>query len=79
LVDPWSQTGRDNTPFDIEFYLILSVAVGSTTGWFEDGNSGKPWVDNSLLPIADFWAAKDEWYPMWIGGKAQTTIKSVKI
>jgi hypothetical protein len=32
--NPWSQTGRDNTPFDQDFYLILNVAVGSTNGWF---------------------------------------------
>ncbi|KKY13700.1 putative gram-negative bacteria binding [Phaeomoniella chlamydospora] len=33
-VDPWSQTGRYNTPFDESFYLILNVAVGSTSGYF---------------------------------------------
>lgn len=33
-VDPWSSTGRKNTPFDEEFYLILNVAVGSRNGWF---------------------------------------------
>jgi hypothetical protein len=33
-VDPWSSTGRSNTPFDQPFYLILNVAVGSTNGWF---------------------------------------------
>lgn len=32
--NPWSQTGRPNTPFDESFYLILNVAVGSTNGWF---------------------------------------------
>ncbi|KAK0329936.1 hypothetical protein LTR94_034767, partial [Friedmanniomyces endolithicus] len=37
LVDPWSQTGKDSTPFDQDFYLILNVAVGGTNGWFEDG------------------------------------------
>ena len=47
LVDPWSQTGRDSTPFDQNFYLILNVAVGGTNGWFEDGVEGKPWVDAS--------------------------------
>lgn len=34
LTDPWSHTGRDNTPFDQPFYLILSVAVGATNGYF---------------------------------------------
>ena len=33
-VDPWSNTGRKNTPFDQPFYLILNVAVGGTNGWF---------------------------------------------
>jgi hypothetical protein len=33
--DPWSQTGRFNTPFDQAFYLILNVAVGGTAGFFE--------------------------------------------
>jgi hypothetical protein len=60
LVDPWSQIGRDNTLFDIGFYPILSVTVGSTNSWFEDGKSGKPWVDNSLVAVADFWAAIDK-------------------
>jgi hypothetical protein len=32
--DPWSQTGRKNTPFDQEFYLILNVAVGGTNNYF---------------------------------------------
>lgn len=32
--DPWSWTGRPNTPFDQNFYLILNVAVGSTNGYF---------------------------------------------
>jgi hypothetical protein len=33
--DPWSQTGRYNTPFDQPFYLILNVAVGGTNGYFK--------------------------------------------
>jgi beta-glucanase (GH16 family) len=32
--DPWSGTGRFNTPFDQDFYLILNVAVGGTGGYF---------------------------------------------
>lgn len=45
VLDPWSQTGRPNTPFDQEFYLILNVAVGGTNGYFPDGEGGKPWTD----------------------------------
>lgn len=30
-----------------EFYLILNVAVGSTNGWFPEGQGNKPWLDRS--------------------------------
>lgn len=65
VTDAWSQTGRDNTPFDQKFYLILNVAVGGTNGWFEDGKSGKPWLDGSDNAKKDFWDRQDEWYPTW--------------
>lgn len=78
IVDPWSQTGRDNTPFDEEFYLVLNVAVGGTNGWFEDGAAGKPWVDGSPSAKLDFWNAKDQWYPTWQEG-GEMVVKSVKM
>ncbi|KAL9583005.1 MAG: hypothetical protein Q9212_002969 [Teloschistes hypoglaucus] len=65
LTDPWSQTGNKATPFDQPFYLILNVAVGSTNGWFKDGASGKPWVDQSLTARKDFWDARAQWHPTW--------------
>ncbi|KAI9056180.1 hypothetical protein LZ554_001108 [Drepanopeziza brunnea f. sp. 'monogermtubi'] len=65
LVDVWSQTGRDQTPFDQDFYLILNVAVGGTNGWFEDGKSGKPWLDTSPTAARDFWSQRDQWLPTW--------------
>ncbi|CZR59178.1 related to beta-1,3-glucan binding protein [Phialocephala subalpina] len=65
FVDPWSQTGRPQTPFDQEFYLIINVAVGGTNGWFQDGTDGKPWVDASPTAKNDFWNARDQWYPTW--------------
>jgi beta-glucanase (GH16 family) len=80
LVDEWSQTGRDQTPFDQDFYLILNVAVGGTNGWFEDGASGKPWVDNSLTAKWDFWQTRDQWYPTWQEkGAGQMEVSSVKM
>lgn len=78
LIDPWSQTGRFNTPFDQDFYLILNVAVGSTNGWFEDGVAAKPWVDASPTAKRDFWNARDQWYPTWKEG-GQMEVKSVKM
>ncbi|KAH7316588.1 glucan 1,3-beta-glucosidase [Stachybotrys elegans] len=65
LADLWSQTDRKNTPFDHEFYLILNLAVGGTNGWFEDGQSGKPWLNGSPNAKKDFWDARDEWLPTW--------------
>ncbi|PHH82033.1 hypothetical protein CDD82_7232 [Ophiocordyceps australis] len=63
--DAWSQTGRDNTPFDTEFFLVINLAVGGTNGWFEDGKSGKPWLDHSDSARRDFWRARSEWMPTW--------------
>ncbi|KAH9883982.1 glycoside hydrolase family 16 protein [Xylariomycetidae sp. FL2044] len=65
LEDPWSSTGRYNTPFDQQFFLILNVAVGGTNGWFEDTKSGKPWIDASPNAKKDFWNAQDTWLPTW--------------
>ncbi|KAJ5612463.1 hypothetical protein N7510_005657 [Penicillium lagena] len=62
--DPW-QTGRDNTPFDQPFYLILNVAVGGTNGYFPDDVGGKPWTDGSKTPARDFWLANNTWLPSW--------------
>ena len=78
LVDPWSQTGRDSTPFDQDFYLILNVAVGGTNGWFEDGVMGKPWVDASPTAKRDFWDSRHQWYPSWEKA-GQMEVKSVKM
>jgi beta-glucanase (GH16 family) len=78
IINPWSQTGRDNTPFDQEFYLILNVAVGGTNGWFQDGVGGKPWVDGSPSAKTDFWNARSQWYPTWATG-GEMVVKSVKM
>lgn len=65
LNDIWAQTGRKNTPFDHEFYLILNLAVGGSNGWFEDGKSGKPWVNNGDNAQKDFWDARETWMETW--------------
>ena len=78
LVDPWSQTGRLQTPFDQEFFLILNVAVGGTNGWFKDGASGKPWVDSSPSARRDFWNARSQWFPTW-KDSSHMVIDSVKM
>lgn len=77
-IDPWAKTGRRNTPFDQEFYLIMNVAVGGTNGWFQNGKDGKPWVDGSKTERRDFWDKREEWLPTWKDGGAMK-IKSVKM
>ena len=77
IVDPWIG-GEVNTPFDQEFYLILNIAVGGTNGWFQDGKSGKPWVDKSATAKKDFWDARAQWQPTW-KEDAQMVVSSVKM
>jgi beta-glucanase (GH16 family) len=76
--DPWSSTGRPATPFDQDFYLILSLGVGGKNGWFQDGEAGKPWVDTSPTARLDFWNSRDRWWPTW-QEKGHMVIKSVKV
>ncbi|KAF2464880.1 concanavalin A-like lectin/glucanase [Lindgomyces ingoldianus] len=78
ILDPWSYTGNDATPFDQDFYLILNVAVGGENGWFKDGKSGKPWVDGSPTARRDFWKARNSWYPTW-SKQGFMKVKSVKM
>ncbi|KAF2136574.1 glycoside hydrolase family 16 protein [Aplosporella prunicola CBS 121167] len=78
LVDPWSHTGSDSTPFDQDFYLIINLAVGGTNGWFKDGHNGKPWVDASPTAKRDFWNAREQWLPTW-GKNGEMIVKSVKM
>lgn len=68
LHDPWSQTGKPNTPFDQPFYLILNVAIGGTNGFFPDQKGNKPWGDKSTTAQRDFWNATGIWYPTWGNG-----------
>lgn len=78
--NPWKSTGRTNTPFDENFYLILNVAVGSQNGWFYDGKFNKPWVDGGPTAAADFYKAKNDWLPTWGEGNDHgMTVKSVKM
>ncbi|KIY43228.1 concanavalin A-like lectin/glucanase [Fistulina hepatica ATCC 64428] len=64
LNNPWVN-GTKAAPFDQDFYLILNVAVGGTTGWFPDGDGNKPWLDGSSTAMRDFTLAQDKWYGTW--------------
>ncbi|KAF9473865.1 ectomycorrhiza-upregulated GH16 glucan endo-1,3-beta-glucosidase precursor [Pholiota conissans] len=64
LQNPWIN-GTNATPFDQDFYLILNVAVGSTNGWFPEGQGDKPWLDRAQSPPRDFAQSIAQWYPTW--------------
>jgi hypothetical protein len=57
--------GTNATPFDQDFYLIFNVAVGSTNGWFPEGQGDKPWLDRAQNPMRDFANTEQLWYPTW--------------
>ncbi|KAI0827191.1 concanavalin A-like lectin/glucanase [Trametes gibbosa] len=64
--DIWSaQGGSPAAPFDQEFYLILDLAAGGTSGWFPDNVGGKPWFDGSRDAMWDFANAQDTWAATW--------------
>ena len=71
--DMWGQTGRANTPFDHEFYLIINLAVAGTNGWFEDGMAGKPWVNQADNARKDFWNARESWMATWENPKLEVS------
>jgi len=80
LYDPWSHTGKANTPFDQDFFLILNVAVGSTNGFFKDGVGNKPWGDGSETAPKEFWDSRSQWESTWGEGDTRgMTVRSVKM
>ncbi|KAJ4471512.1 concanavalin A-like lectin/glucanase [Lentinula aciculospora] len=73
VTDIWDSTSSDSTssssnwsaPFDQEFYLILSVASGGTSGWFPDNVGDKPWSDADPNAIYHFAKAQSTWSATW--------------
>ncbi|KAG8221570.1 glucan 1,3-beta-glucosidase [Butyriboletus roseoflavus] len=65
--DPWSTAygGTAAAPFDQQFYLLINLAVGGTSGWFPDGVGGKPWYDSSATAMHDFAADQSKWSATW--------------
>lgn len=79
--NPW-RGGSKMAPFDQEYYIILNVAVGGTTGFFPDMSTGprdKPWINLSSTAKKDFYEKKSEWYPTWNGEDAAMKVKYVKV
>jgi beta-glucanase (GH16 family) len=76
--NPW--LGQPNAaPFNQEFYLVLNLAVGGTSGYFPDGQGPKPWSDKSGKSTNEFWNARGAWQQTWKGEGAALKIDSVKV
>ncbi|KIY71336.1 glycoside hydrolase family 16 protein [Cylindrobasidium torrendii FP15055 ss-10] len=67
--------GTYMAPFDQEFYLILNVAVGGTSGWFPDDIGNKPWYDGSDRAMTDFAKAQDTWSATWPSSEDQRAFR----
>ena len=76
--NPWRFSGK-NAPFDTEFYIVLNVAVGGTSGFFKDGVAGKPWNDKSNAASTDFYNTRGAWYQTWNGDDVSLQIDSIKV
>lgn len=61
--NPWINGGPD-APYDQEFFIIMNVAVGGTSGWFQESPS-KPWHNEAQFPIRDFWNGRNQWLGGW--------------
>ncbi|KAL4080064.1 glycoside hydrolase family 16 protein [Scleroderma yunnanense] len=65
--DPWSSIngGSAAAPFDQQFYLVVDLAAGGTSGWFPDNVGSKPWLDGSEDAMRAFASAQDTWSATW--------------
>jgi len=83
MFNPWDGNSENPrmAPFDQDFYIILNLAVGGTNGFFPDAVTGvrKPWSNTGGNAFAEFWAAKNEWYPTWTAPDADFQIDYVRV
>ena len=61
----------------------MNVAVGGTGGYFSDADTNaaypKPWLNTSPTGPRDFWNARDNWYPTWVGDNAAMQVEYVRV
>lgn len=79
--NPWlAAPNQRMAPFDQEFYLMLNLACGGTNGYFPDEvTPAKPWSNTGGNAFADFWNARNAWYPTWNGEDAAMQVDYVRI
>nr|WON00871.1 beta-1,3-glucan-binding protein [Arma chinensis] len=62
------QYGLRLAPFDQEFYITLGLSVGGMKDFPDDCLSNghpKPWKNNAVKAMVNFWKDKDHWFPTW--------------
>jgi len=81
IPNPWADAeNKRMAPFDQEFYLLINLAAGGTNGFFSDAwTPPKPWQNDGGNAFADFWAARNAWYPTWNGDDANFQIDYVRV
>ncbi|XP_029728560.2 beta-1,3-glucan-binding protein-like [Aedes albopictus] len=64
--NPW-RYGSIMAPFDQEFYIKISLAIGGNEYFSDDdiNPTKKPWKNDSPHPMTDFWNARNDWLPTW--------------
>jgi len=72
------KSGNKMAPFDQEFYMILNVAVGGTSGFFPDNVANKPWNDKVAPADINFWNNRNSWLPSWNGDNTALKIDYVE-
>ncbi len=75
--NPW-ENGAVGAPFDKEFYIVMNLAVGGTTGYWPDGY-GKPWRNDDAHSVNSFYSARNAWEPTWKGDDAALQVDYVHV
>ena len=75
--------GNETLSCLFQFYFMLNVAVGGTTGFFSDewtnANGAKPWSNESPQAMLDFWNARGDWEPTWVGNDIAMAVDYIRV
>lgn len=61
--------------------MVIGVGAGGLVfpDGYMSGSHVKPWENTSPKRKRQFYKAKNEWFPSWLGDKAALQVDSVKI
>jgi beta-glucanase (GH16 family) len=80
--NPWAN-GTPMAPFDQEFFISISLAVGGVSDFFSDDwenrPDAKPWTNSMTKAPLAFWKKKNDWYKTWKPDSSNFQIDYVKI